>query len=95
MYRGGVYKKSGLRPAERTGYHSVRLIGWGEEFHQGSMLKYWVSKNAFNILMIFCKLAFMPYSYARYICGKEITHFCSQNVKKYEYIANILICSLP
>lgn len=42
MYRGGVYKKSGLRPGERTGYHSVRLIGWGEEFHEGEMLKYWV-----------------------------------------------------
>lgn len=51
MYRGGVYKKSGLRPTERTGYHSVRLIGWGEEFHQGSMVKYWVRHDmTYNLL---------------------------------------------
>jgi hypothetical protein len=42
MYRGGVYKKSGLQPGQRGGYHSVRIIGFGEEFHQGSMVKYWV-----------------------------------------------------
>ncbi|ODM92974.1 putative peptidase C1-like protein F26E4.3 [Orchesella cincta] len=48
MYRGGVYKKSGLRPADRTGYHSVRIIGWGEEFHQGSMLKYWLVANTWG-----------------------------------------------
>lgn len=48
MYAGGVYKKSGLRPAERMGYHSVRITGWGEEFIEGRMVKYWLVANTWG-----------------------------------------------
>lgn len=42
MYRGGVYRAS--QPNLRVeGYHSVRLIGWGEEpMPNGPPVKYWV-----------------------------------------------------
>lgn len=42
MYQNGIYSKTGFRPDERIGYHSVRIIGWGEEFVGGRMTKYWV-----------------------------------------------------
>jgi len=42
MYRNGVYQKSSLQTAQRVGYHSVRIVGWGESFVQGRNVKYWV-----------------------------------------------------
>ncbi|CAG7731847.1 unnamed protein product [Allacma fusca] len=48
MYRGGIYRKSGLRTGERVGYHSVRIVGWGEEFHEGRMAKYWLVANTWG-----------------------------------------------
>lgn len=45
-YKSGVYKKSGLEKTEAFGYHSVRIIGWGEEPDiYGQPVKYWVSEN--------------------------------------------------
>lgn len=43
-YQGGVYRHSAAsRNSERSGFHSVRLIGWGEERVGYEVIKYWVS----------------------------------------------------
>lgn len=39
-YSGGVYRHSAASRNSPTGFHSVKLVGWGEE-HDG--VKYWVS----------------------------------------------------
>lgn len=39
-YSGGVYRHSNADRGEPFGFHSVKLVGWGEE-HDG--VKYWVS----------------------------------------------------
>lgn len=42
-YRGGVYRHTDLSAQDRTGYHSVRIIGWGQEQdYRGRVQKYWV-----------------------------------------------------
>jgi len=46
VYKSGIYASTGLaqtvpsRIDEYQGYHSVKIIGWGEENGQ----KYWVSE---------------------------------------------------
>jgi len=40
-YSGGVYRQTAANRRAPTGFHSVKLVGWGEE-HNGD--KYWVSK---------------------------------------------------
>lgn len=42
MYKSGVYKCSNMASGSRTGYHSVRIVGWGEEYQNGRIVKYWV-----------------------------------------------------
>lgn len=42
-YGGGIYQHTRASRSEPTGFHSVRLVGWGEE--RGT--KYWVSKNPY------------------------------------------------
>lgn len=42
-YQGGIYKHSKLSESDRTGYHSVRIVGWGEEMTYLGVQKYWVS----------------------------------------------------
>lgn len=37
-YESGVYKKSRYIPLEPSGYHSVKIVGWGQE----NGIKYWV-----------------------------------------------------
>jgi hypothetical protein len=44
LYRSGVYHHSGNGP---SGYHSVRIIGWGEEVTQREPIKFWVSIHYF------------------------------------------------
>lgn len=42
-YRGGIYRHSAAsRNSETSGFHSVRLIGWGEERNGYEITKYWV-----------------------------------------------------
>lgn len=41
-YQEGIYKHTPLAGSDRTGYHSVRIVGWGEEYSFGGMQKYWV-----------------------------------------------------
>lgn len=42
VYKSGVYKCSNVAAGSRTGYHSVRIVGWGEEYQNGRIVKYWV-----------------------------------------------------
>lgn len=43
-YRGGIYRRSEFgSPAK--GFHSVRLIGWGEESFGARTQKYWVRRQ--------------------------------------------------
>lgn len=41
-YSGGVYRHTAANRDAPTGFHSVKLVGWGED-HNG--VKYWVSKD--------------------------------------------------
>lgn len=45
-YRSGIYEHLPISEVERTGFHSVRIIGWGEE--EG--VKYWVSLAALKLV---------------------------------------------
>ena len=49
LYRGGVYRYSGTNSQQRSGYHSVRIVGWGVDSSKRNPTKYWVSiiKTAF------------------------------------------------
>lgn len=42
-YRGGIYRRSAASRAEQGGFHSVRLVGWGEERTGYEVTKYWVN----------------------------------------------------
>ncbi|XP_041360267.1 uncharacterized peptidase C1-like protein F26E4.3 [Gigantopelta aegis] len=54
MYKSGVYRYSNLSrdeaPENRlSGYHSVRIIGWGvERTPQGDINKYWICANSWG-----------------------------------------------
>lgn len=43
-YSGGIYRHTDLSVSQRTGYHSVRIVGWGEEVTYKGVEKYWVCK---------------------------------------------------
>lgn len=43
VYRTGIYRHSQYGSPNEKGFHSVRLVGWGEEGEN----KYWVSKKIF------------------------------------------------
>lgn len=43
-YDSGVYEHSEIAERYESGYHSVRIIGWGEE----SSLKYWLAVNSWG-----------------------------------------------
>lgn len=46
LYRSGVYHHVGNGP---SGYHSVRIIGWGEDVTQREPVKFWVSIWSYSI----------------------------------------------
>ncbi|XP_052777538.1 uncharacterized peptidase C1-like protein F26E4.3 [Mya arenaria] len=51
MYQSGVYRYSRVGPEprdERNLYHSVRIIGWGEERVGRRVLKYWRCANSWG-----------------------------------------------
>lgn len=52
-YSGGIYRHTDLSLSQRTGYHSVRIVGWGEEVTYRGVEKYWVSK-CFQKKMPYC-----------------------------------------
>ena len=41
-YQTGVYSHTPFGADQRSGFHSVRLIGWGQEDNGYENLKYWV-----------------------------------------------------
>lgn len=47
MYKSGVYKCSDLYDASKPAYHTVRIVGWGENNDYGRQIKYWV-KNKYS-----------------------------------------------
>jgi hypothetical protein len=49
-YKTGIYKHSPLSSADRTGYHSVRIVGWGEEYTSQGVKKYWKVANSWGRL---------------------------------------------
>nr|CAD7608677.1 unnamed protein product [Timema genevievae] len=51
VYRSGVYRQTMLGATHRTGYHSVRILGWGEEVNRaGETVKYWLVANSWGSL---------------------------------------------
>ncbi|XP_067630310.1 tubulointerstitial nephritis antigen-like isoform X2 [Eurosta solidaginis] len=44
-YSGGVYHHTAASRSSPTGFHSVKLVGWGEE-HNGD--KYWIAANSWG-----------------------------------------------
>lgn len=47
-YSSGIYRKSNYGDNTLSGYHSVRLIGWGEEKNCDHVTKYWIAANSFG-----------------------------------------------
>lgn len=47
VYKSGVYRCSNMDPRSRTGYLSVRILGWGEEYQNGRIVKYWVCRATY------------------------------------------------
>lgn len=47
-YKGGIYKQTGLAESDRTGYLSVRIIGWGTELTHYGHQKYWKIANSWG-----------------------------------------------
>lgn len=43
-YSDGIYEHSRhVENNKRETYHSVRIVGWGEEYVRGQNVKFWVS----------------------------------------------------
>lgn len=44
-YESGIYKHTPIAELYESGYHSVRIIGWGEDvsMDNGLPIKYWVN----------------------------------------------------
>ncbi|XP_076766846.1 putative peptidase C1-like protein F26E4.3 [Xylocopa sonorina] len=50
-YKSGIYTHTTTVEPYESGYHSVRIIGWGEDspvYHQGSPNKYWLVVNSWG-----------------------------------------------
>lgn len=55
-YQNGIYQHSPiLEHSKRDIYHSVKIIGWGEEYINGEHVKYWVSNKTLFIEVKFPK----------------------------------------
>ncbi|XP_057373493.1 uncharacterized peptidase C1-like protein F26E4.3 [Daphnia carinata] len=48
LYRTGVYRYSGTNSQQRTGYHSVRIVGWGVDSSKRIPVKYWLVANSWG-----------------------------------------------
>lgn len=42
-YRGGIYRHTAVNRGDKVGFHSVRLVGWGEEQTGYDIKKFWVN----------------------------------------------------
>ncbi|XP_022089021.1 uncharacterized peptidase C1-like protein F26E4.3 [Acanthaster planci] len=51
MYKFGVYKHSKMATKDEqkaSGWHSVKLLGWGVDKSQGKPIKYWLAANSWG-----------------------------------------------
>ncbi|XP_043252440.1 tubulointerstitial nephritis antigen-like [Colletes gigas] len=49
-YKSGVYRHSAIAERYESGYHSVRIIGWGEESsYGGGSVKFWRVANSWGV----------------------------------------------
>ncbi|KAG5678378.1 hypothetical protein PVAND_008058 [Polypedilum vanderplanki] len=47
-YRSGIYRKSSFGDQHAKGFHSVRLVGWGEESNGFQRAKYWIAAQSWG-----------------------------------------------
>ncbi|KAL1501190.1 hypothetical protein ABEB36_006567 [Hypothenemus hampei] len=47
-YRGGIYRRTDLSSPHLQGYHSVRIVGWGQEMTSRGLQKYWKVANSWG-----------------------------------------------
>lgn len=47
-YRNGIYRRSAYGDQRAKGFHSVRLVGWGEEGFGDYKAKYWIAANSWG-----------------------------------------------
>lgn len=47
-YKGGIYRHTGLSLPHHHGYHSVRIVGWGEDYTPTGLQKYWKVANSWG-----------------------------------------------
>ncbi|XP_060518366.1 tubulointerstitial nephritis antigen-like [Cylas formicarius] len=47
-YSNGVYRHTDLTLARKQGFHSVRIVGWGEEYTASGLQKYWKVANSWG-----------------------------------------------
>ncbi|CAO1329683.1 unnamed protein product [Diamesa hyperborea] len=47
-YQTGVYSHTRFGTDQRSGFHSVRLIGWGQEDNGYKNVKYWIAANSWG-----------------------------------------------
>ncbi|XP_015607816.1 tubulointerstitial nephritis antigen-like [Cephus cinctus] len=49
IYKSGIYRHSTIAERYPSGYHSVRIIGWGEDVSRnGGRVKYWLAANSWG-----------------------------------------------
>ncbi|XP_055687453.1 tubulointerstitial nephritis antigen-like [Lutzomyia longipalpis] len=47
-YSGGIYRHTQTDNSDKGGFHSVRIVGWGEEQEGYSVTKYWIAANSWG-----------------------------------------------
>ena len=56
-YKKGIYEP---RTSQRTGWHAVRLIGWGTgPDESGRLRNYWLAANSWGTVCFFCNMQFV------------------------------------
>lgn len=60
VYQSGIYRYSGLGDTKHAGYHSVRIVGWGEDgdIYRQTNSKYWVIPYRIKSRVFFKKRLF-------------------------------------
>lgn len=55
-YKRGIYRHTQISANDRTGYHSVRIVGWGEEYTPEGPKKFWVRCTTVVFSFLICCL---------------------------------------
>lgn len=50
-YGSGIYRHTAASRSEPSGFHSIRIIGWGEDKNNDVLTKYWVKKLTIFLLI--------------------------------------------